>query len=457
MPGHPFEQRRRVSVENALECDVLVVGGGPAGSTAAALLARQGKQVVLLEKERFPRFHIGESLLPLNLPLFDQLGVAEEVRRLGVYKPGAQVFSDEHGKTTVFRFGANPNLTVKHAYQVKRADFDKLLLDNSRRCGATVEEGVRVTDIAFAAGARATVTAVAADGTVAEWRPRFVVDASGRDTLLATRFRTKEADKRNNTAALFGHFRDVQRRDGNADGMIAMHLFPQGWFWVIPLPDGITSVGVVGTQAFFKSRTGDLDAFFAQAVAATPSLAERMAAAQSVGPLVSAANFSYRSTRVTGDGYILIGDAAAFIDPLFSSGVMLAMSSATFAVDAVVARLDGKPAAATLMSEYERKARRGLKAFAWLIYRINTPILRDMLMEEFDLFDTRNGLIAILAGDFYAPRWFLSPLRRVQLAYAVLALCGKLGLRLHSSGGRIRLKRGARRLGAVPEITGSDD
>src|SRR6201993_1920602 len=128
------------------ECDVLVVGGGPAGSTIAALLAQQERHVVVLEKDQFPRFHIGESLLPLNLPLFERLGVADEVERIGVYKPGAEVISDEHAQATTFRFDRNPYLGVDHSYHVRRADFDKLLLDNSRRHGATVLEGVRVTE-----------------------------------------------------------------------------------------------------------------------------------------------------------------------------------------------------------------------------------------------------------------------------------------------------------------------
>src|ERR1700756_4315723 len=131
------------------ECDVLVIGGGPAGSTIAALLAQKGKHVVLLEKDRHPRFHIGESLLPLNLPLFDRLGISEGVRRIGVYKPGAEVISDEHGVATTFRFANNPHLSVDHSYHVRRADFDRLLLDNSRRLGATVLEGTRVTDVEF--------------------------------------------------------------------------------------------------------------------------------------------------------------------------------------------------------------------------------------------------------------------------------------------------------------------
>jgi len=417
------------------ECDVLVVGGGPAGSTAAALLARRGKHVVLMEKDRFPRFHIGESLLPLNLPLFERLGVAEDISRIGIYKPGAEVVSDAHAKTTTFRFADNPRLQAKHSYHVRRAEFDKLLLDNSRRLGATVLEGMRVSEVTFGDKGRVAVTALAADGGGASlWSPRFLVDASGRDTLLANRLELKRRDKHNNTAALFGHFRNVASRSGDAAGMITMHLFEHGWFWMIPLPDGITSVGMVGTQAFFKTRKGDVEGLFARAIASSPSVAARMAAAEPVGALIATANYSYHSRRITGDRYILAGDAYAFIDPLFSSGVMLAMSSAAFAADAVAAWLDDERRGERLLRDYERKARRGLDSFSWLIYRINRPLLRDIFMASIDLFDIRNGLLAILAGDFYDTPWLLSPLRRFQLAYGALYLLSKLGFRLHNAG-----------------------
>ena len=430
-----------VAARNHRECDVLVVGGGPAGSTIAAFLAQKGRHVVVLEKDRFPRFHIGESLLPLNLPLFERLGVADEVERIGVYKPGAEVISDEHAEATTFRFDHNPYLSIDHSYHVRRADFDKLLLDNSRRLGATALEGTRVSEVELGAEGRPRVTAVGPDGMPSLWFPRFLVDASGRDTLLLRRLGLKRVDKRNNTAAVFGHFRNVPRRNGSAEGMITMHLFQHGWFWMIPLPDDVMSVGMVGTRSFFRTRTEDLDSFFARAVVASPSVAERMMNAEPISSLVATANYSYDSRHYAGDGYILIGDAAAFIDPLFSSGVMMAMSSADFAAGVVDAWLDNRKLGERLMRDYERNVRRGLDSLSWLIYRINTPVLRDIFMASFDLFNTRSGLLSILAGDFYETPRLVSPLRRLQLAYGCLYLLSKAGARLRTSGPAWRPRR----------------
>ena len=418
---------------NRQECDVVVVGGGPAGSTIAALLAQKRHHVVVLEKERFPRFHVGESLLPLNLPLFERLGVADDVRRIGVYKPGAELISDAHQAAATFRFCDNRYLRVGHSYQVRRSDFDKLLLDNSRRLGAQVLEGTRVTDVALGAGHRSCVTATGPDGAPTQWLARFLVDASGRDTLLAGRLGLKRIDKRNNTAAVFGHFRNVPRRPGDKAGMITIYLFEHGWFWLIPLPDEVMSVGLVGTQAFFKTRQADIDSFFARAVASCPSLAVHMANAEPIGALAACADYSYDARHYVGEGHILVGDAAAFIDPLFSSGVMMAMSSAEFGAAVVDACLHGRETR-RLVRDYERKIRRSLGSLAWLIYRINSPVLRDLLTSSFDIFNTRHELITILAGDFYERRSLLSPLRRVQIAYGCLLLLSKLGWRLRGGG-----------------------
>jgi flavin-dependent dehydrogenase len=178
--------------------------------------------------------------------------------------------------------------------------FDKLLLDNSRRLGATVLEGTRVTEVALEAEGRRAVTAVGPNWPSVRWFPRFLVDASGRDNLLLKRLGLKRVDRRNNTAAVFGHFRNVPRRSGVAAGMITMHLFEHGWFWMIPLPNDIMSVGLVGTRSFFRIRTEELDSFFARAVAASPSVAERMTNAEPIRPLVATANYSYDSRPTPG-------------------------------------------------------------------------------------------------------------------------------------------------------------
>jgi len=415
---------------NGGECDVLVVGGGPAGSTIAALLAQKNKHVVVLEKEQFPRFHIGESLLPLNLPLFDRLGIADDVYRIGVYKPGAELVSDVHNAATTFRFAENPYLSVGHSYQVRRGEFDKLLLDNSRRLGAEVLEGARVSDVTLDGDQGPRVEALNDNGTATEWSARFLVDATGRDTLLTSKPGLKRINKQNNTAAVFGHFRNVPRRSGDKEGMITVYLFEHGWFWMIPLPDEVMSVGVVGTQAFFRERKANLETLFASAVAETPSLASHMKNAERIGPLTACADYSYDSQSYVGKNHILVGDAAAFIDPLFSSGVMMAMSSAAYGATVVEELLDGRGSRERLVRDYESKIRHSLNSLSWLIYRINSPLLRDIFMSSFDLFNTRHELITILAGDFYETRSWLSPLRRLQLAYGCLYVLSKFGFRL---------------------------
>jgi hypothetical protein len=394
-------QLDRSTGSTSAECDVLVIGGGPAGTTVAALLAERGRDVVVVEKAQHPRFHIGESLLPANLPLFDRLGIAEDVRRIGLYKPGAEFVSDLYGKSNMFFFDTATHLVATHSYQVRRATFDQLLFENCRRRGARTVESTRVTDIALAGRERPTVTAVGGDGATMTWRPRFVVDASGRDTVMANKLGLKAANKRNNTAAIFGHFTGVPRRDGAAEGVITIHFIEDGWFWMIPLPDDLMSVGLVGSPALFKNRKQDVDALFWSAVKGAPSVAERMAAAQLTAPLSTTGNYSYTTRTGQGERFLMIGDALTFIDPIFSSGVMIAMASGAMGADAIDQFLSDETRGRPALRAFERSMRRAIAQLSWLIYRINHPVMRYMLMHPSNRFRIRDGLIAVLAGQVF--------------------------------------------------------
>ena len=396
----------RVATGSASECDVLVIGGGPAGSTVAALLAERGRDVVVVEKAEHPRFHIGESLLPANLPLFERLGIGAAVREIGLYKPGAEFVSDYYGgKSNLFFFNSVSYLVASHSYQVRRAAFDKLLFETCRRHGARTFENTRVTEIALdgaAAGAeRAAVTAVRGDGESVTWHPRFVVDASGRDTVIASKLGLKAVNKRNNTAAIFGHFSGVPRRDGAAEGVITIHLVEDGWFWMIPLPDGLMSVGLVGMPALFKNRKQGIEALFWSTVRAAPSVAERMAAARLTAPLTTTGNYSYTTRTARGERFLLIGDAVTFINPIFSSGVMIAMTSGMLGAEAIDLLLSDAARGRRALRDYERRIRRAVAQLSWLIYRINDPVMRHMLMHPTNRFGMRDGLLALLAGQVF--------------------------------------------------------
>ena len=425
--------------------DVLVVGGGPAGSTIAALLAERGENVVLLEKDRHPRFHIGESLLPFNLPLFEKLGVKEEIARIGMPKYGAEFVSLYNRGTAGFEFANAWDKGFPYAYQVRRSEFDHILLKNAAAKGATVIEECRVTDVVFPPEGGAVASASDATGQLRRWRAKFLVDASGRDTLLANHFQIKQRNPKHASAAIFGHFAGARRLSGKAQGNISLFWFDHGWCWFIPLADGTTSVGAVCRPAYLKSRKTDLAAFFMATIALCPPLAERLKHAQLVSPVTGTGNYSYRSTRMMGKSYIMVGDAYSFIDPMFSTGVYVAMSSAFLGADVVSASLHEPKKAARAFKAFDSRIRRALDAYSWYIYRMNTPALRTMLLTTTNPFRLEEALLSLMAGDVFRPSPVHARLAVFRLVYLLL------GLRtLKASFRAWRARKGAARLGDLP-------
>jgi flavin-dependent dehydrogenase len=411
-------------------CDVLIIGGGPSGSTAAALIADQGKDVVLLEKDAHPRFHIGESLLPRNLAILERLGLREEIAEMGVLKPGAEFVSDDTGKSVEFNFASGLDREYTHSYQVKRADFDAALFANARRKGARAYERTAVTEVTFGTGAtRPRVTATDANGASHVFTPRLVLDASGRDAFLATKFRSREANKQNSTAAVFAHFRGVEHRVGKMAGYITVHLVKDGWFWMIPLPGGIMSVGFVGNQSVFKNRHGSIEDFFFERIRDSRTVSARMTGAELASEVIATGNYSYRARSACGENYFMIGDAFAFIDPVFSSGVLLAMTAGEIGAQVAARWLDNPKAGLMMARKAERQMCRSMDKIGWLIYRINHPVLRQMFMAPSDSLQMRAGLVSILAGNLQ-PNWRYSwPFLAFKSIFYALSLAYRFGLR----------------------------
>ena len=312
---------------------ITVIGGGPGGSTVATLLARQGFDVTLFEREIFPREHVGESLLPASIPILENLGVIDEIEAAG--------FTPKYGATMVWGSDPEPwswhfaetNASYPHAYQVWRPTFDQMLLRNAERSGVVVREGWRVTDVALDRDKPTALKVESPDGATQEFAPDWIVDASGQNGFIARRLDLRVNDEFFRNLAVYSYHRGADRLPEPDAGNIFIEAYEHGWSWAIPLPDDVMSVGVVVDAAWGGARLAEqaTDQFYRDQLALTAKTAEMLSAAEPIDEPRIIRDWSYTSQRLVGDGYILVGDAACFIDPLFSSGVHLALSSALLA------------------------------------------------------------------------------------------------------------------------------
>jgi flavin-dependent dehydrogenase len=410
-------------MDTAVEiCDVAVIGGGPAGSTAAALLARRGHKVIALEKAHHPRFHIGESLLPMNLPVFERLGVLDKVRALGVFKPGADFEADNERGYNTYAFRRAIGSSPPHAFQVWRQDFDQMLFQHARECGADARDGHEVI-AAEQTGPRETHLEVrTSEGRSYRVQARYLVDASGRDAFLAAKMKLRRKNDRHQSAAIFGHFRGALPRAGEDAGNISIYRFDHGWMWMIPLPDGVMSIGAVCRPEYLKQRKGRTVEFLLDTLKQNPGVKQRIEHATLIGEVRVTGNYSYDSTQMGGRGWVLVGDAFAFLDPVFSSGVYLAMSGAEQAAKVVDTALREPSREMRMLRRLEKRQRAGMARFAFFIYRFNGPVMQQLFREPKNIWQLEQGVISMLAGDLFDTPKVLRRLRLFKLVYAIVGL-----------------------------------
>ena len=322
-----------MSDRSATQFDAIVIGGGPGGSTAAALLASRGRRVLLLERERFPRFHIGESLMPGTYESFERLGIVPRLEASDFPRKHSVQFITEGGKASrPFYFSEFYPLPMAVTWQVERAEFDRMLLERARECGAEVREGWSARDVVFegerAVGVRAAPVEPA-EATVEAIRSRVVIDASGQTALIARKLGLIDTDPRLTKAAVFAHYQGGIRDAGIDEGAILVvhSRGNRGWFWYIPLSRDRVSVGVVGDSKELLKKRGTPEEVLDAEIEESPEMRRRLAPARRLPPVRVLRDFSYRSRRCAGDGWVLVGDAFGFLDPVYSSGVLLATRS----------------------------------------------------------------------------------------------------------------------------------
>jgi flavin-dependent dehydrogenase len=393
--------------------DVLVVGGGPAGATVATLLAQHGLHVAVFERERFPRFHIGESLLPANVPIFDRLGCHDALRRAGfLVKPGASFYDEYEGRgTNTFAFQVNAYQPA-FAYNIVRASFDDLLLQHAASAGCTVYRQHTVRHPRLEPD-KVVVQVSTPHGTRQAVQASLLVDASGRSALLGGTLGQRELLPDLGKVAVFAHFQGARRDPTIPDGNIRIHLVRDGWIWWIPFADGTDSVGCVLHARVVKERGGSVEALFDEVLATSPRLTQGLRQAQRITPVHAAANFSYRVAPMVGDRYLAVGDAAGFVDPIFSAGVFIAMRSAELAAEAIIDAFHRRDFGANAFHRYEARLHRGVAPFLAMIQRFYEPAFLDLFFGPAPPRRLYDAVLWVLSGAAFdhQPLWLRSGLR----------------------------------------------
>lgn len=392
------------------EYDVIIIGAGPSGSTVGALLSEAGHKVAILDRTPYPRFQVGESLVPETYWSLKRLGVLEYLSNSACPKKFSVQFVTETGKETApFYFDEYKDSPSSQTWQVVRSEFDLMLLENARSQGATVHTRAHVLEVLFdgdtATGVRVQLTDDAGEQCTTEIRAKVVVDASGLTSFLASRLELKQIDPHLRKGAIWSYFKGAHRDTGRDEGatIILQTGEKKSWFWYIPLQDDIVSVGCTGDlQYLFNDKNLSPEEIFNREVERCPGMQRRLASAQRAADVFVTKDYSYTTTRAAGAGWLLVGDAFGFVDPVYSSGVFLALKSGELAADAIINAFEQNNFSAENLGEWQADYVAGIGLVKKMVYAFYTPgfSFGDFLKDHPQY---RSNLVDILIGDIFKP------------------------------------------------------